>query len=93
MALKKREFTPESGSVDTYTGWLSEGSSSERQMRIKVERKGHLTAESNGKNNEVTYRRVTNDQPHPYRPLSRRLDRCDRVIQNEGDDYSGYSNV
>ena len=24
-----------------------------------------------------------------YRPLSRRLDRCDRVIQNEGDDSIG----
>ena len=25
-------------------------------------------------------------QMYPYRPLSRRLDRCDRMIQNEGND-------
>ena len=25
----------------------------------------------------------------PYRPLTRRLDRCDRVIKNEGDDSFG----
>ena len=28
----------------------------------------------------------TSGDDEEYRPLSRRLERCDRVIQNEGDD-------
>ena len=32
-------------------------------------------------------------QGRPYRPLSRRLDRCDRVIQNESSDSNGGSNM
>ena len=35
-----------------------------------------------------TVRRI-NELHRSYRPLSRRLDRCDRVIQNEGDDSIG----